>query len=246
MMTYVSNGKGHILSSMIACWVLYIIALGAEVSIPKHLSDVIALHENVHPDDASYIHGHGIVAWAGHNGAEKYICHADCSGLLSAVLRHSYGYTHHELKAWIGGEIRPKARNYFAAIVAERGFARITKVRDLLPGDVLATNYPSGESSKGHVMIVVNRAEERESTIPLVDNTRQWSLEIIDSTTSAHGESDTRQLEGKFRNGIGKGFFRLYTDLSENIIGYSWSLDYGAVYYDETTRPIVAGRLVDR
>lgn len=210
---------------------------------PRHLEKLLLLEEEVLPENASYIHGHGTVTWKEENG-EDYVCHADCSGLLSAVLRHCYGYTHQELKEWIGGEPRPKAKNYFDAIMAENRFKRVTHIQDLLPGDILAVKDLTGAKNRSHVMVAVGIAEERKSTAPLIENSRQWTITIIDSTTSPHGKQDTRhQPDNKFRQGIGKGIFRVYTDLSEHIIGFTWSESSSSVYHNVSTRPIVVGRL---
>ena len=91
---------------------------------PPHLQLAEKLVANVLPQDTSYGHGHGTVLMPGFEGATKYECHTDCSGLLNHLLRFAYGVSDADLKTWVGSK-RPTARYWHDAIVTQNHFQRI-------------------------------------------------------------------------------------------------------------------------
>lgn len=92
-------------------------------------------------------------------------------------------------------------------------------------------------------MIATGPADLRTATAPYVPNTTQYVVEVIDSSRSGHGPTDTRLREdGTWQDGVGIGIFRLYADATGTIVGYTWSTYTTSVYYDQTTRHPVVGR----
>jgi hypothetical protein len=198
---------------------------------------------DVAPDATSYQHKGGHVAWKGVDGATAYESHTDCSGFINALLAQSYGYDRKHFEAWLG-KGRPLAITYHDAITSGNGFARITRVSAMAPGDIIAIRYPDGSENTGHVLLVAATPTRRIASQPFVAGLDQWDVEVIDSSESGHGKQDTRRLpDGKFRQGVGEGTMRLYADRSGTIAGYSWSTFANSDFYDPQTRDVVVGRL---
>jgi hypothetical protein len=212
---------------------------------PKHLCAARQLESGVSPSDTSYAHVNSDIQWQELNG--KYVCHTDCSGLINAILQYSYGYSSLDYLYWLGKE-RPKARHYFDAIYSQKKFKKIECINDLMPGDILAMRFlPQAQDAahdSGHIMIVNEYPKLHEISIPLIENTKQWTVSVIDCTRQGHGTLDSRYRGYKqFKEGIGNGPFRIYSDLNDQIIGYAWSPSRYALFYGSDQRPLVAGRL---
>jgi hypothetical protein len=202
------------------------------------------LVQNLTSSDTDYQHTNGVVTWAGEHGATKYESRTDCSGFISALLTQTYGLSREEFGKWLG-KTRPLAVSFYEAIALQRGFTRVDTILEMKPGDIIAIKYPNpapGDNT-GHLMLVAGVARQRTATKPIVSNTEQWELEIIDSSSSGHGKQDTRhQSDGTFSEGVGKGSLRLYTT-SGKVTGYSWSLEGESEYYPLASRPLIIGKL---
>lgn len=217
---------------------------GHDAAIPRHLVDARLLQENVLPQDTSYRHRHRIVAWKGYDNMSKYICHTDCSGLINRLLEHSYKLSKETLHHWLGGRIRPLAKNYYKAIHGQDGFTRIDNVRQILPGDLVAMEYLPWAGDAGHDtghILLVNAIPQQRGALS-GSGLQQWSVEVIDCS-HGHGKKDTRFRLGKYWPGIGKGFFALYSKPSGQLVGYSWTTASRSVFYGENKRPLAVGRL---
>lgn len=196
-------------------------------------------------DNTAYRHKPTIVTWAGVNGATRYASFADCSGFLNALLGQAFGLTSDDFEAWLHTR-RPLAKHYHAAIRARNRFSRIRGIAALQPGDIIAIRYPNGVpgDNTGHVLLVVEPPQPHVASKPEVPDTTQWLVHVMDSSRSGHGTRDTRRLSnGKFHAGAGAGFLRLYADAEDKIVGYTWSSATRSVFYDDTNRPLVVGRL---
>src|SRR5262249_14714110 len=120
-------------------------------------------------------------------------------------------------------------------------------VDQIEPGDIMAiVYYPEYQSPSGHVMIVQGPPQPHLSN-PFVTGTAQWTIAVIDSSSSYHGTTDTRY---HYPGGIGQGVFRLYTNADSTVAGYTWSLLGTSLssYYPQATttssgRHLVIGRL---
>lgn len=212
--------------------------------IPKHLEDVRILQENVLPQDNSYRHKDSIVEWKGYHGATKYICHTDCSGLVDALLVHSYHLDREKMREWLG-KAHAKAQNYFRVITEQDGFEHIRQIKNVLPGDFVAMKFLPGFKGKGHdtghIMIVNQLPQKVGPRVHQGEHLIEWSVEIIDCTRG-HGKTDTRYRDGSYHSGIGKGVAALYTDNEGILVGYSWTPGEHSIYFDKNERPMVVGR----
>lgn len=215
--------------------------IAAEADAGKLVSDAHTLLNAVKPEDTSYIHKNEIISWGG--VGEKAVCHADCSGLISAFLLHSKIFSEEQLNKNLGSS-RPLAKHYHDAIIHQRGFKEITKIDEVRPGDIIAIKYPPGSASTGHVMMVASLPLKRTPTEPLVKNSIQYEIEIIDSTSAGHGTSDSRRLDsGKYCEGLGKGVYRIFTDEKGVFVGHTWSVYPTSKYYEIAIRNLVIGRI---
>jgi hypothetical protein len=181
---------------------------------------------------------------------KDYITYTDCSGFVGSVLEKSGNKTYDIVKGHaikLGRADYPEARDYYNSIIHGWGFKNIDgNVSDILPGDIMAFVYPVGTSNyTGHVMIVDEKPIEREATPPIVEDTTQWAVTILDSS-NGHWKPDTRYREkGEQRQtGIGRGIVRLYSDAAGKIVGYAWSLSDAAKYKPVSLVPVAVGRPV--
>ena len=216
----------------------------AQQNKPNHLELARILVRELRPEDTSYQHKQGYITWKGENGAEGYQSHVDCSGLLNILFERAYGITANDFEKWLGKR-RPLASEYFNAISQQQNFRAITAIGNVRPGDIIAIRYPPGTNDNtGHVMIVNEVPTRRKPSKPEVDGTEQWEVSVIDSSESGHGKTDTRRKpDGSFGDGVGQGVLRIYTDSSNQIVGYTWSTFAVSDYYDQNTRQLVIGRL---
>jgi hypothetical protein len=208
-----------------------------------HLDWAKLLVRELRPDDTSYQHKGGYVKWKGQDGAEGYESHTDCSGFLNALFTKAYGFTPAQFERWLGKR-RPLAIDYHDAIERQNGFAQISRLGTVKPGDIIAIKYPPDSENSGHILLVADFPTRRRPTRPEVDGTDQWEVSVIDSSRSGHGKTDTRHRDdATFGAGVGQGVFRIYTDRSGQVIGYAWSTFANSEYYDQSTRNLVIGRL---
>ena len=165
-----------------------------------------------------------------------------CSSFFSHLLERVYGVTRERL-AELTGKRNPHARDYYEAIVAQRGFIRIPTVGAIRPGDVIALSYPPGSGATGHVMLVDAPPTLREATAPLLAGTRQFAVVVIDSSHSVHGLADTRGTPAQHGTGVGRGTFRLYVDSAGTIVASAWSILRGSRLDDVRVRKLAVGRV---
>jgi hypothetical protein len=206
--------------------------------IGKHLLTAEALLEEVAPEHTSYRHKNNVVKRKSPDAPAE--CHADCSGLVNWLLLDATGRPPAALELWFRSK-RPVARHYVDAIIAEKYFRRIHRLKLCMPGDVVAMKYPQDNDNTGHVMLVAERPKKKTSSPPLVEATEQWEVKIIDCTTSPHG-SDSRKKEVGSRGGLGTGLFRIYTNADGEPVGYTWGMGPKSEYRAMKERPIVIGR----
>jgi hypothetical protein len=193
----------------------------------------------------STLNSDDLVTWAGVNGAKLYYCKTDCSGLLKNLMKQTYGYTDTYFRTWTG-TINPYAATYYNEISTKDHFSQISTATTIIRGDIIAIKYPAGTSTNtGHIMLVASVPVLRASTPPLVSNTKQYEVSVIDASSSGHGSLDTRYIStGNFNDGIGRGIFRLYTNTKGAIVGYCWSNYSTSDYYTLSARPLLIGRLI--
>lgn len=192
------------------------------------------------------------------NGVGIYSSRADCSGYVTRSLMKAFEFTADDITAWMGSK-GPSSARYHDNILFQNNFQRIQRAADVRRGDILASKYldrdqdPNKASGTGHTMIAAAKAERRTvDSAPLVNGTVQYELLIIDSTSSPHSKGDTRKgtgTNGADQDGAGLGTMRLYADaVSDEIVGYTWSLSSGSIYYTATSpaddrRSLMVGRM---
>jgi hypothetical protein len=245
----------------------------------KHLEDALLILQGLLPDNNKYQHGKPTVIWQDVNGATDYLSIADCSGFISELLSHSYSdyFTAERFQQWsrTGKRKRPLAENFYYAIAHQKDFIQIKKITEVQPGDIIAIKYirdsdPRTKDNTGHLMLVVETPKKIKSTKPIVENTIQWEVVIIDQSCSGHGLYDSRRkpnnsednyvLDGNniadngenspstknkyFYDGLGQGKMRIYAHPeTDDILGYTWSKLKRSRYSSANEKPLIIGRL---
>jgi hypothetical protein len=211
---------------------------------PPHLQAALDLLAAIEPSDTNYQHHNGVVHFPG-DGSGRPECRTDCSGFVDAVLKKAYGLSSSQLSDWLDAK-RPLAKHYHEAIAAQHGFQRIPIIPDARPGDILAVTYPAGakENNTGHVMIVAGSPKQRTPSVPVVGETLQWEVPVIDESESGHGKTDTRHRPDKTSaDGLGRGILRIYTDREGRIAGYAWSVLQVSKFQSQSAHNMVIGRI---
>ena len=171
------------------------------------------------------------------------------AGFFIASLSNAQGWAPADVQAhW--GMFCPSSTTLYAAIGTGTYFTQITKAINMQADDVIVINAGSGYG--GHTMMVVSPPIQIIHPInPQYAGTTQWKVVVVDSTSTAHGCTDTRwsgtcvPLAGSMDPGAGQGSVRLYTDnATGNLLGYTWSITASNTsYYSPATRPYRVGRL---
>ena len=208
---------------------------------PQHLMDAQFLVDKLDINNTSYEHGIGTVSFV-----EPYFSHTDCSGFVMHLLSHSYGYTSENYKAWLGAK-RFQASDLHDTVEKQLGFTALFKVTDLQPGDFLVLKYADQSRNTGHVMLVSAPPVKIDPQDPIISNSTQWAVKIIDSSESGHGTQDKRHksgANGKDHQGLGEGTARIYANSEGNIVGYTWSLLKISKFKSPDEEHMVMGRLI--
>jgi hypothetical protein len=210
-------------------------------TVPADLWWARLLLAEVAPQDNSYGTNPTIVRWAGVAGALRAVNRSVCSTFVDRVVEQAYGYSARQVTAWLGRY----ARTIHAAIARRRGFVPIPTVQAIKPGDIMAIEYYDDDRpSTGHVLIVDQKPRPLHAIAPIIPNTWQFEVAVIDSATSGHGPTDTRaEPSGRWHPGVGRGLFRIYVDAAGHIAGYSWSTEAGSRFYAPSVRNALVGRL---
>lgn len=193
---------------------------------PQYLEVARSLLSEVSPENNLYQHN-GWVLWKGDKSLFGEVTatevKTDCSGLIDAIFERTASkvMSAFRFKNWKG---YPKAGNYYDEISSGNGFERRDNIKNVKAGDIFAAKY-TGEANTGHVMIIDAEPTLIQGTVsPLVSDTQQWAVTIIDSS-NAHWKGDTRYTEnGKKQTGIGRGTIRIYTNMSGELVGWTWSM----------------------
>jgi hypothetical protein len=248
----------HIQSFCAGSLVVGSLLIGASAqAAPEHLELAAELAATIKPS-TNYYGGPTVLSWAGENGLSYSKVVAKCSTFVTELLKKAYDV---DIKEWFGAA-SPHAACYHDTIEVEDGFTLIESIKDVKPGDIIAIadldagcdisscgNY-SGCGSTGHVMLVAAAPVKRNSSKPLVSGTLQYTLEIIDVTSSPHGDSDSRTDANPNHSddsGVGTGTIRLYVDADDAdlpIVGHTWTTSTGSTYRSQAKRSLVIGRYV--
>jgi hypothetical protein len=161
-------------------------------------------------------------------------------------LMHVDGYSPEDFKRWFGSH-RPTADLYHDAITEGRGFSAVTTVDQLRPGDVIAIKYITRHDNTGHIMLVVERPHRMIAGVPIIGDTAQWAVDVIDSSESGHGPTDTRHKRadnGRDHDGLGRGVVRLYSSPSGEVVGFTWSTTKFSRFVAPADEHVVLGRFM--
>ncbi|WP_437626022.1 hypothetical protein [Sorangium sp. So ce1151] len=170
---------------------------------------------------------------------------------FTAVQKAAFGVDSSGI-ALLWGSTSPNSGQYYTNFSAGNHVTKITTATGIAAGDVLVISPTSSPSYSGHTAIVTGAATLLSTAInPVHTDTKQWALPIADSTTSVHGCGTTYPDSrwsgtcsgGTFTPGEGTAYMRIYSDLADNLLGFSWSVTSGATYYEPATRPYIVGRL---
>jgi len=183
------------------------------------------------------------ITWRGIDGETVSTNTSVCSTLITKLLKQAYGFTNAQFTTWTG-ETSPEAEDYFDAADNNRGFVRIMNIADLRVGDVFIAKYlQQTTDATGHIAII---AATPRLTL-LSGGERRYSVDVIDSTSSYHGTSDTRHridpTTGDYDEGVGLGTMRMITDDNGLLIKYSWSTLTSSIIYDATERPSLFAKI---
>lgn len=175
---------------------------------------------------------------------------------FTAALRSAYELSSIDV-ASLWGSSNPSSPVYYDHILAQNHFTHITTLDDA-DGDLIADNIEPGDllsidavtGYNGHSVVILSAPERLPGTMnPVIAGTRQWAVEIADSTSTGHGCSsvfpDSRGCGAGFVAGPGTGYMRLYTDVATGaLLGYTWGItSCSTCYYAPATRPYAIGRV---
>jgi hypothetical protein len=212
-----------------------------------------ALVGSLEPAQNDYASEPTVVTWAGVGDAQESANRSKCASFVTAVFTQAYD---RDVESWIGCT-SPLAATWHDQIAMRNDFDVIDNVRDIEPGDVIAIRYDDvgcasvrcgtmqGCDSSGHMAIVRTAPVRHAASAPLIVGTREYELDIVDSTSDVHGPTDSRagmELDGSDDAGAGVGTMRLYANASGEIVGHTWSTATQSEYRDVASRPLVIGR----
>lgn len=220
--------------------------LGSEAraaEAPAHVAWGEILVATLLPSKNEYGSTPSYIRWEGDIGYTAAENRTVCGTFVTLLFQRAYGLKSSDFSAWMG-TASPDAAVYHDAIAAEDGFENIAGVSDIETGDIIAIKYPPGSSCTGHVAIVADLPVEIPMAAPILNGARQFEVVILDSTSTPHGSSDSRvKADGSFDAGAGSGSMRLYAGPKGKIVGYTWSTESSAIFYDQGARHLVVGRL---
>lgn len=214
---------------------------------PAHVAWADTLVSHITPDKNEYANNPTYVYWAGVNGVLTYENRTQCSSFVTRLLKQAYGWTDNDFSQWFGST-SPSAAAYHTAINNQNGFTTVSDITQIQKGDIFAIEYNDEDATAtGHVMMADDVAKARVASEPVIANTQQYEIKIIDSSKTGHGASDTRlQADDTWDSGVGRGKLRLYADNNGTVVGYAWSTSKSSVYYSlQSTRHLVIGRLAN-
>lgn len=201
------------------------------------------------------------LTWGLPGDLASWVARARCASFVTGVLKHTYDWASDDYFLRYFQERGPEAADYCSAFLngtAGPRFARIRKVTDLRPGDIVAVDYKGSDpDNTGHIVMVRELKGTFSGTADFTGET-QYAVEIIDCTSDPHGVyaltnypkyPDTRMVSnvtGENLQGVGIGHMMFYaSDTTGEFSRYRWSVNSAKTggTYDVTARPIAAARI---
>jgi hypothetical protein len=221
----------------------------AVVPVPKHLELARELVATVKPENNKYrFIGPEGVRWKGDLFTSENTVNTMCTGFVGAMLDRAKNPTIKEIESKTYWKKYVRLDSYWEALQKGYGLQKVATLNEVKPGDLFMFFCTTGCNTSegpalGHITIVDEAPKQKEPSAPLIDNTLQWVVTIIDSADGPHGKNDTRwrpQGEPKV-NGVGRGSYRVYTDLQGVPVGYTNGVN-APKFLNITERPIGVGR----
>lgn len=212
--------------------------------VPRHLAIARELVENIKPEDNQYALRERSISFPGDFLSNRYAMRADCSGFLLAVFERAKYSTQSKMSflEWTPNRKKHTAEDFVLSIEKEGAFTRITKVQDLKPGDVLAHAMLNVEDKKktgstGHVFLINGHPKQVAPRKPVVEETRQFEVSIIDSNEAYTGDDDSRLSDPSNKvKGLGKGTIRLYADTNGELVGWATTFKTSTRFFSYNPR----------
>ena len=202
------------------------------------------------------------VTWGTPSDPASWITRARCSSFVTAVLKYSHAWATDDYFRQYFQDPVPEAADYCTAFrddTAGPRFRRVSKVTDLLPGDIVAVDYNGSDpANTGHIVLVREVKGVFSGTADFPGET-QYAVEIVDCTSDPHGVyaltnypryPDTRMVstvDGENFEGVGIGHMMFYaSDTTGEFTRYRWSVNSSKTTgtYDVAQRPVAAARIV--
>ncbi len=221
-----------------------------EAYVPKHLELARELVATVKPENNKYvIRGPEGVRWKGDLFTSENTVNTMCTGFVSAVLEKAKNPTVKEVESKTYWKKHLRLDSYWEALQKGYGLQRVEAIESAKPGDLFmfwcnaGCRTREGYEAYGHITIIDTTPTRKDPTPPLIDNTLQWLVTVIDSADGPHGRQDTRwRPKGEpLATGVGRGTYRVYTDLAGIPLGYTNGPN-DPKFHDVKDRPIGIGR----
>lgn len=219
--------------------------------VPKHLELARELVATVKPENNKYvIRGPEGVRWKGDLFTSENTVNTMCTGFVSAMLEKAKNPTVKEIESKTYWKKHLRLDSYWEAVQKGYGLQKVPTLDAAKPGDLFMfwcnagiCRTREGYDAYGHITIIDAISKRKQPTPPLIENTTQWLVTVIDSADGPHGREDTRwRPKGEpIATGVGRGTYRVYTDLAGIPVGYTNGPN-DPKYHDGKERPINIGR----
>lgn len=194
--------------------------------IPRHLDLARELVQNVPKENNRYTHTDQI-SFPSDVFSRGYSMNADCSGLVYSLLGRARSESLGLMIKTVGSKKRPLSEDFALSILKEKGFERIKHIKNVRPGDIFAWEWDNFLDNKatgntGHTMMIDSVPKKIKPRNPIIPNTEQFELWVIDSSEAIWGPDDTRNIgKDEKLQGIGRGRFRVYVTTDGAIAGFA-------------------------
>lgn len=224
-----ANARLLIIAGLVVLGVVAPCSAAAREDVPLHLTLARELVAKLTPQNNQYVLGGQVITFPSDGAASTYSMKADCSGFLLALFDRA-GYATRSRMMYLKGSARRtrhSAEDFVLSIEHEAGFKRIETIDAIRPGDLLAhamVNIADQRSSgrTGHVLLINGQPKQIAPRKPVVANTRQFEVSIIDSSDDYSGDDDTRLVGTVHKmTGLGRATIRLYADEKGEVVGWA-------------------------
>ena len=245
---------------------ILILSIGTAMAqgVPKHLQLARDFVANTKQENNEYSNRNIYTKTPTDFLASKWVVHTDCSGFVEDILRRSGSGVLEQL-----GTKKFKTRysllDMHASMMKSEAFARLDRVTDLKPGDIVSWRYidlRGHHITTGHILFVDSEPVKIKPRKPFVNGLDQYEFWMIDVSQEAKSRDDTRfvsdaalrdENESKGTQGgtvsspnfkgVGRGRIRLYVEpASGEVKGAAFSFDKAKFHEQGPDWLIVMGR----